>query len=52
MGISDATCYVQRKKYGGVGPSESPGEGSVVWWYAFDLYIAPNWKMTLYRYNR
>ena len=22
MGISDATCYVWRKKYGGIGPSE------------------------------
>ena len=27
-------------------------EGSVQWWHMFDLYIAPNCTMTLYRYNR
>jgi hypothetical protein len=29
-----------------------PGEGSALWWHMFDLYIAPNCTMTLYRYNR
>jgi hypothetical protein len=29
-----------------------PGEGSALWWHLFDLYIAPNCTMTLYRYNR
>jgi hypothetical protein len=28
------------------------GEGSVQWWHLFDLQIAPNCTMTLYRYNR
>jgi hypothetical protein len=29
-----------------------PGEGSALYWHVFDLYIAPNCTMTLYRYNR
>jgi hypothetical protein len=29
-----------------------PGEGTALWWHLFDLYIAPNCTMTLYRYNR
>ena len=29
-----------------------PGEGSALYWHMFDLYIAPNCTMTLYRYNR
>lgn len=32
--------------------SPPPGEGSALWWHVFDLYIAPNCTMTLYRYNR
>jgi hypothetical protein len=28
------------------------GEGSALYWHLFDLYIAPNCTMTLYRYNR
>jgi hypothetical protein len=32
--------------------SPPPGEGSALWWHMFDLYIAPNCTMTLYRYNR
>jgi hypothetical protein len=28
------------------------GEGTALWWHLFDLYIAPNCTMTLYRYNR
>lgn len=27
-------------------------EGSALYWHLFDLYIAPNCTMTLYRYNR
>jgi hypothetical protein len=29
-----------------------PLEGSALYWHLFDLYIAPNCTMTLYRYNR
>jgi hypothetical protein len=29
-----------------------PAEGSVQWWHLFDLEIASNCTMTLYRYNR
>jgi Carboxypeptidase regulatory-like domain len=32
--------------------SPPPGEGSALYWHMFDLYIAPNCTMTLYRYNR
>jgi Carboxypeptidase regulatory-like domain len=32
--------------------SPPPGEGSALYWHLFDLYIAPNCTMTLYRYNR
>jgi hypothetical protein len=32
--------------------SPPPGEGSAVWWHVFDLYIASDCTMTLYRYNR
>jgi hypothetical protein len=32
--------------------SPPPGEGSAVWWHVFDLYIANDCTMTLYRYNR
>jgi hypothetical protein len=32
--------------------SPPPGEGSALWWHLFDLYVAPNCTMTLYRYNR
>jgi hypothetical protein len=27
-------------------------EGTALWWHVFDLYIAPDCTMTLYRYNR
>lgn len=29
-----------------------PGEGTALYWHLFDLQIAPNCTMTLYRYNR
>ncbi len=32
--------------------SPPPGEGTSLWWHVFDLYIAPDCTMTLYRYNR
>jgi hypothetical protein len=32
--------------------SPPPGEGSALWWHVFDLYIAGDCTMTLYRYNR
>ncbi len=32
--------------------SPPPGEGNALYWHMFDLYIAPNCTMTLYRYNR
>jgi Carboxypeptidase regulatory-like domain len=32
--------------------SPPPGEGSALYWHLFDLSIAPNCTMTLYRYNR
>ncbi|NJK42517.1 MAG: hypothetical protein HC937_02005 [Aquincola sp.] len=32
--------------------SPPPGEGSARWWHVFDLYIAGDCTMTLYRYNR
>jgi Carboxypeptidase regulatory-like domain len=32
--------------------SPPPGEGTALYWHMFDLYIAPNCTMTLYRYNR
>jgi hypothetical protein len=32
--------------------SPPPGEGSARYWHLFDLYIAPDCTMTLYRYNR
>ncbi len=32
--------------------SPPPGEGNALYWHMFDLYIAPDCTMTLYRYNR
>jgi hypothetical protein len=32
--------------------SPPPGEGAARWWHVFDLYIAGDCTMTLYRYNR
>ncbi len=32
--------------------SPPPGEASALYWHMFDLYIAPNCTMTLYRYSR
>jgi hypothetical protein len=32
--------------------SPPPGEGTALWWHVFDLYIAGDCTMTLYRYNR
>jgi Carboxypeptidase regulatory-like domain len=52
-GMTDSPTRVELNYVGrSVVFSPPPGEGSALWWHMFDLYIAPNCTMTLYRYNR